>query len=157
MQYKYEFFKADCDKIIQDITSNGIKYDYVVGIVRGGAVPAVYISHHLDVPMKTVSWSTFHSDQCKESALDIADDIITDGKKVLLIDDILDSGRTMKELFDDWRVKPEQVDVAVLIYNTAQPIVPKFHGRTIDRNTDPSWVNFWWEVPQKEAQERLPE
>lgn len=156
MQYTYTLFKNDCDAILNEIANQNIQYDYVVGIVRGGAIPAVYISHHLNVPMKTVSWSTFHSGQCRESAFDIAEDII-EGKKVLLIDDILDSGRTMKELFEDWRVKPEQVDTAVLIYNTAQPIQPKFHGRTIDRDIDSSWVNFWWEQPQKEAQKRLPE
>jgi hypoxanthine phosphoribosyltransferase len=156
MQYTYDLFKKDCDAILKAIANQGIQYDYVVGIVRGGAIPAVYMSHHLNVPMKAVSWSTFHADQCRESAFDIAEDII-EGKKVLLIDDILDSGRTMKELFEDWRVKPEQVDTAVLIYNTAQPIQPKFYGRTIDRTTDSSWVNFWWEVSQEEAQKRLPE
>ena len=85
----------------------------------------------------------------RESAWDVAEDI-HEGKKILLVDDILDSGRTFKELFEDWGVQKEQVDVAVLIYNTDQGIVPEYYGRRINKAVDPSWVTFWWESDDEE-------
>lgn len=30
------------------------KPDYIVGLTRGGLVPAVYLSHYLNVPMETL-------------------------------------------------------------------------------------------------------
>ena len=95
--------------------------------------------------MRTVSWSTFHGDQMRESALDIAEDI-ADGKKILLVDDILDSGRTMRELLEDWGCDRSKVAMAVLVHNVRQETIPNFFGRTIDRETNTDWVDFWWEA-----------
>jgi len=145
MNYSAIEFLNDIDRMAHQIIGSGKQYDYIVGVVRGGAIPAVCLSHRLGLPMKCVSWSTFHGDQMRESAWDIAEDI-QDGKKILLVDDILDSGRTFRELFEDWDVQKEQVDIAVLIYNTDQSIVPEYFGRKVDKSVDPSWVTFWWET-----------
>lgn len=144
VHYSNNDFIEDIDSITHQVLGSGKHYDYIVGVVRGGAIPAVCLSHRLGLPMKCVSWSTFHGDQMRESAWDIAEDII-EGKKILLVDDILDSGRTFKELFEDWGVEKSQVDIAVLIYNTDQGIVPEYYGRKINKSVDPSWITFWWE------------
>jgi len=144
MKYSENNFLDDLQRIERDIINSGKHYDYIVGIVRGGAIPAVCLSHRLELPMKCVSWSTFHAEQMKESAWDIAEDI-QDGKRVLVVDDILDSGRTIRELLDDWGTTREQIDIAVLVYNIDQKIIPDFYGRKINKSIDPSWVTFWWE------------
>jgi hypoxanthine phosphoribosyltransferase len=144
MHYSTEEFMHDVDRIAEKVIMSGKHYDYIVGVVRGGAIPAVCLSHRLGLPMKCVSWSTFHGDQMRESAWDVAEDIL-EGKKILLVDDILDSGRTFRELFEDWGVTKEQVDVAVLIYNVDQSMIPEYYGRKINKAVDPSWVTFWWE------------
>lgn len=144
MHYNYEEFREDIDKLVGEIVETEKRYDYVVGIVRGGAIPAICLSHHLKVPTKMVSWSTYHNDQMKESAWDIAEDI-DNGKRVLVVDDILDSGRTIKELLEDWGVKRDQFDLAVLIWNISQDVNPDFYGRTINRESNKEWVTFWWE------------
>jgi xanthine phosphoribosyltransferase len=144
MFYSFDQFTQDADLLVDQITGSGKFYDYVVGIVRGGAIPAVYLSHHLGIPMRTVSWSTFHSDQMRECAMDIAEDI-SEGKSILLVDDILDSGRTMKELLEDWGCDRDKVGIAVLIYNKQQELKPDYFGTVIDRETQPEWVTFWWE------------
>jgi hypoxanthine phosphoribosyltransferase len=145
MYYSVENFKEDADSLVKQIINSGEFYDYIVGIVRGGTIPAVYLSHRLGIPMRTVSWSTFHGDQMRESALDIAEDI-ADGKKILLVDDILDSGRTMRELLEDWGCDRSKVAMAVLVHNVRQETTPNFFGRTIDRETNTDWVDFWWEA-----------
>ena len=145
MYYSVENFKEDADSLVKQIINSGEFYDYIVGIVRGGTIPAVYLSHRLGIPMRTVSWSTFHGDQMRESALDVAEDI-ADGKKILLVDDILDSGRTMRELLEDWGCDRSKVGMAVLVHNVRQETTPNFFGRTIDRETNTDWVDFWWEA-----------
>ena len=145
MYYSFEKYSYDINNLVHQITGSGKFYDYVVGIVRGGAIPAVCLSHRLGIPMRTVSWSTFHNDQMREYALDIAEDIAS-GKKILLVDDILDSGRTMKELLKDWECNRDNIGVAVLIYNTQQELRPDFYGRSINRDTEKDWISFWWET-----------
>ena len=144
MYYSHNDFQQDIIKLTSDIITSGFEFDYIVGIVRGGAIPAVCLSHSLGIPMRVVSWSTFHKDQMREHALDIAEDIC-DGKRILLVDDILDSGRTMQELLDDWDCKQDNLKLAVLLHNTDQPIVPDFFGRRFRRAKSPDWIDFWWE------------
>ena len=144
MRYCFDNFKTDINKLIDDINGSDAAYDYVVGIVRGGSVPATLLSYHLGLPMRNVSWSTYHQDQMKESAMDIAEDILA-GKKLLVVDDILDSGRTVKELIEDWGVERSQFDLAVLIWNEGQDITPDYYGRKINRSSDTDWITFWWE------------
>lgn len=144
MNYSYDMFSVDINSLIHQIMSKGDPVDYIVGIVRGGSIPAVCLSHRLEVPMRNVSWSTFHPDQMKEHAWDIAEDVY-EGKRILLVDDIVDSGRTIMELIEDWECTREQIKIASLIYNIDQPIKPDFYARTIDRKTNKDWVHFWWE------------
>lgn len=144
MYYSSNDFLEDVDKIANDVIVSGIEVDYIVGITRGGLLPAVLLSHRLDVPMRTVSWSTFHKDQMREHAYDIAEDI-SEGKRILLVDDILDSGRTMAELLEDWGCVRDKIKIAVLLHNTAQSIIPDFWGRQFSRTETPDWIDFWWE------------
>lgn len=144
MYYSYTDYEQDLKAMLDEINSDGAAYDYVVGIVRGGAIPAACLSYHLGVPLKMVSWSTYHKDQMKESAFDIAEDIM-DGKKILVVDDILDSGRTLTELMEDWGVDRRKFDLAVMIWNVGQEILPDFYGRKIDRASNEEWITFWWE------------
>lgn len=144
MFYSFENYSADIKKLLDEINTDGASYDYIVGVVRGGSIPATCLSYHLGIPMRNVSWSTYHKNQMKESALDIAEDIM-DGKKVLVVDDILDSGRTITELIEDWGVRRDQFDLAVLIWNVGQDINPDFFARKIDRESNKDWITFWWE------------
>lgn len=144
MYYSSNDFIDDVDKIANEVIVSGIEIDYIVGITRGGLLPAVLLSHRLDVPMRTVSWSTFHKEQMREHAYDVADDIC-EGKKILLVDDILDSGRTITELLDDWECGRDNIKIAVLLHNTNQSIVPDYWGRQFNRANTPDWIDFWWE------------
>jgi hypoxanthine phosphoribosyltransferase len=99
--------------------------DYVVGITRGGLIPAVMISHYLDVPMHSLNISFRDADLGPESNLWMAEDaygyVPYEGtelpevrdpnriasspalrKNILIVDDINDSGRTLNWIKEDW-------------------------------------------------------
>lgn len=144
MYYSSNDFTVDVDRIAHAVIKAGEEIDYIVGIARGGLLPAVLLSHRLDLPMRSVSWSTFHKEQMREHAYDIAEDI-ADGKRILLVDDILDSGRTIQELMEDWGCPRDKIKLAVLLCNTTQSISPDFYGRKFSREVNPEWIDFWWE------------
>lgn len=154
IDYEYEDFKGGIDHIVSLIASSGFSPEYIVGIVRGGAVPGVYLSHKLKVPLVTVAWSTRDTSiYGQESNCWIPEDIM-DGKKVLIVDDIVDGGDTIKELLEDWQksvagmgnLNTDNIRIAAMWYNTAQDIVVDFYHKTIDRNEDPRWIVFPWEA-----------
>jgi len=155
IDYNYDDFRQGINTIVKQIKDADFQPDYIVGIVRGGAVPAVYLSHKLKVPLVTVEWSTRDiSIYGQESNCWIPEDIIG-GKKILIVDDIVDGGETIKELFDDWQLSVaglfsklplDNLRVAAMYYNTAQDVNVDFYHREINRNEDQRWVIFPWEA-----------
>jgi xanthine phosphoribosyltransferase len=119
-------------------------FDYVVGISRGGLIAGVVLSHRLQIPFRSVEWSLRDSHR-KYMPPDIVADA-WEGKKILIVDDIVDSGETFVTIRNKFGDSFDNVKIACLVYNTAQNlVVPDFWFRTIDRNENKDWVNFWWE------------
>ena len=154
IDYDFYDFSSGVDYIARSIRSSGWYPDYIVGIVRGGSVPAVYLSHKLKVPVAMVTWNTRDTTMFgKESNCWIPEDIM-EGKKVLIVDDIIDGGDTIRELLADWQTSVaglgnlpvDNVRIAAMIYNTAQDVKPHFFHQTIDRREDQRWVVFPWEA-----------
>ena len=142
--------RNDIDRIVQQIEASNVKYDYIVPVIRGGLIPGVMLSHKLGINCLPVGLQT--RDFTNKVTLEfgaygsiIRDSINNLSKRILLVDDIIDSGETVTRIIKrDFAVK-QNVDICGLIYNTAQSFVPNFYGRTIDRNVDNSWIKFWWE------------
>ena len=116
-------------KICRDIVISGWRPDYIVGITRGGLIPAVMISHYLNVPMHTLGVSLrdqidsesnlwmasdalgpksrerFVEDENDVAGiLSAASDLLENGtyKEILLVDDINDTGATFNWIMQDW-------------------------------------------------------
>ena len=136
--YTFQNYKDGINILYQQIINAGFKYDYIVGLSRGGLIPGVALSHKLDIPFIPVKWSTTE----KKGNLEVFD--LADNPRVnlLVVDDILDSGVTMKT-FLDYHGK---MDVAVLIYNVEQEVVPNYFVKSIHRSSFPNWIDFWWET-----------
>ena len=153
IDYSYDDFCDGIKHITNDIKSSGWFPDYIVGIVRGGAVPAVHLSHRLGVPVVMVAWNTRDSTIFgNESNCWVPEDI-HNGKRVLVVDDIVDGGDTIRGLFDDWYkssaglgpLPTDNIRVAAMYYNTAQENFVDFYHRKIDRNEDKRWIHYPWE------------
>ena len=152
--YSYYDFQEGIGDIVKQIGESEFKPDLIVGIVRGGSVPAVYLSHRLKVPVQMVHWNTRDSSKWgNESNGWIPDEIIDNGLKILLVDDIIDGGDTIRELLADWQtavagvgnLPVDNIRICSMIYNKVQDVTPHFYHQTIDRIEDQRWVIFPWE------------
>jgi len=135
--FTFDRFNEAIDSIVQQVHNKKIKYNYIVGLTRGGLIPATVLSHKLDIPMLASNWDT---DRKKPSItlMDILDD---PRNKVLLVDEILDSGKTIDSFMDIHG----KTDVAVLVWNKEQHVVPDYHFMAINRSEFSVWIDFWWE------------
>lgn len=150
IDYSYSDFCEGINTIAQQVKASEFKPDYIVGIVRGGSVPAVYLSHKLGVPVQMIHWNTRDNGTGNEHNCWIPEDINT-GKQVLVIDDIVDGGETIQELLADWDeavrdpLNGDNLRIASLIYNTSQSVTVDFYHQTVDREEDQRWYHFPWE------------
>jgi hypoxanthine phosphoribosyltransferase len=160
----FSTFKTLIAKICRDITISGWKPDYVVGITRGGLLPAVMISHYLKVPCNTLNVSLRDGVET-ESNLWMAEDAFgyTDTpKNILIVDDINDTGATINWIIKDWQgsclsnderwktVWNNNVRFATVVENLASESIVKidYTAHEINKAENDIWIEFpyeeWW-------------
>lgn len=122
------------------------KPDLVVGLTRGGLVPAVHLSHLLGVPMECVNWSTRDGDS-REHNLNVSE-AIEDGKTVVFVDDINDSGETLYGIMNhyDYTTTLRQCLYATLISKESSRFTVDFTADCIHSKDEDKWVVFPWEL-----------
>tara|TARA_B110000908_G_scaffold85182_1_gene101799 strand:+ start:6376 stop:6825 length:450 start_codon:yes stop_codon:yes gene_type:complete len=117
--------------------------DIVVGIQRGGVVPALHLSHALDRPMEVVVWQT--RDGIDTTMSDAVYEALDRGNVVLFVDDINDSGRTLQEIIQACNLKGDYnhlIKTAVLVEKTSS--IHKADSKAL-RIDDERWIVFPWE------------
>lgn len=95
------------------------KFQFITGLPRGGLIPAVLISHKLDITYKSLNLSK----------------AIIEGR-YLLVDDVADSGETLVDKKYDGYVK------ATLHYKKHSLIKPDYYAREIPNDV---WIVYPWE------------
>lgn len=146
-------YQQGIKKLVKDIRASGIQFDYMLGVARGGTIPAVHLSNILQIPLDYVYWSSFSGKRMLESENyadpQVKEDLLH-GKKILLVEDIIDNGHTIQQLRDEWTSHRffescaiRNMKVASLIYksdNKAKQVVDFHHIKHPGR-----FVDFWWE------------
>ena len=143
----HERFVADVQAIAAQLDEGEWRPDHIVGIGRGGLVPAAYLSHRTGIAMLSVDYSAgvagFSADRLVAlGAMSAA------GTRLLLVDDINDSGATLARLHAaivGHGGVAENQRVAVLITNRRSQAPVDYAARTIDRVVDKDWFVFPWE------------
>ena len=146
IEYTWEELNNDTRKIANWVKEVGFKPDGIVGIIRGGAVPAVILSHELGCPVTLLNWSLRDGKVKDYRELDKIAIAASHGKRFLFIDDIVDSGATIKEIKDRAFDTKNNLLFTSLWYNPSQ-LNSRVHfwARIIDRSLDDRWVIFPYE------------
>ena len=144
----YPEFVADVQAVASALESDGWTPDHIVGIGRGGLVPAAYLSHRTGISLLSVDYSSGVPSFAEELIEKLA--VATqEGRSILLVDDINDSGGTIETLRKsllDHGAAEAGVRVAVLIDNLRSRAKVEYRSRTIDRSSDKRWFVFPWEA-----------
>ncbi|MBV8687837.1 MAG: phosphoribosyltransferase [Alphaproteobacteria bacterium] len=144
----HETFVADVLAVAERIEAEGWRPDFLVGIGRGGLVPAAYLSHRIAIPLLSVDISSGEPG----FAGDLLDKLrrkLEAGQRILIVDDINDSGNTIASLRDALEAdgaRPDHVRVAVLVNNRRSRARAEYFSRGIDRDEDKRWFVFPWEA-----------
>ena len=172
-------FTGLVSKLCRSIVASNWKPDYVVGLTRGGLLPAVMISHYFNIPCETLKVSLRDHSQTESNCwmaedafgyVSLGDREFSEGdrssdlnrKKILIVDDINDSGATLNWLMKDWQssclpndpswknIWNNNVRFAVVVDNLASKCDVKmdYAGMEINKAENDIWVDFpyedWW-------------
>ncbi len=121
---------------------------FIIGVGRGGLVPAVFLSHASGLPMLSVDYSSQVKDFADEPLVKLAARTRA-GERLLFLDDINDSGRTITHLRAALAAADAvagAVRFATLIDNIASAERVDYRHRTIDRRETKDWFVFPWEA-----------
>ena len=145
--YTLDDYDTDVFNIADLVSESDFKVDVVVGVLRGGAIPGVHLSHLLDKPMQCFAFSTRDKKVVADDFKDLMD-LFENNKRVLFVDDINDSGETFKQILlylTGQNVNRNMYRLASLVYNLNSDIQSDFYGMVIEKINGSPWVRFWWE------------
>lgn len=120
----------------------------LVGIGRGGLTPAVFLSHRMGLPLVSIDHSTKIA-QFGEELVSVLARRTRDGDRLLFVEDINDSGRTIGEIRAALAAEgaiANRIRFAVLLDNIRSSQEVDYRSRRIDRSVDKDWFVFPWEA-----------
>jgi len=140
--YSYENFRNDTNKLLEDVKR--FNPDAIIGIARGGLTLAHMLAEGLNIRnVQTLQTQLYDGMQQREDITVIEHCFFTkEIKKVLIVDDIADSGKTLYEVLHILEAKyPHiQFQTATLFYKRSSVYEPHFWVKEANE-----WIEFFWE------------
>jgi len=114
----------------------------VVAITRGGMAPAMIVARELDIRMvDTISVKSYnHQAQTEPRVIKTPDmEVVGDGTGVLIVDDLVDTGRTLDVVR---RLMPKAHVATVYAKPKGKPMVDTY----ITEVSQDTWIFFPWDM-----------
>ncbi|HIP85382.1 MAG TPA: phosphoribosyltransferase [Pyrodictium sp.] len=133
-----------CLNIAEKIVKNGYRVDVIVGILRGGWVPARLLSDYLGVPNVGALEIKFYRGvgETGEKPV-VTQPLVVDirDRNVLIVDDVADTGKTLNVAQNFLSLYgPKQVKTATIYVKPWSIIKPDFYAWETD-----AWIIFPWD------------
>jgi len=122
----WDDIKDVIEKLAEKINNLEKKPFYIYGVPRGGAIPSVWLSHKTGI-----DYYQLNSAQISKTA---------DLSHILIVDDICDSGETIKNLKENF----PKCQIATLYYKETAIDKPDIYGEISTYD----WLYFPWENQQ---------
>jgi len=139
--YSYEEFVTDTKHLVE--FSQDFKADTLLAIARGGLTLGHAFAHATDNrKLFTINSILYEGEQKGHSCEIFNMPELKESKKVLILDDIVDSGQTIKEVLAHLKGCFPQVEfkIASLFYKPTAVVQPDYFVHEAKE-----WIEFFWE------------
>jgi xanthine phosphoribosyltransferase len=127
---------------LQDEAPDGDGWRAVVAITRGGMAPAMIVARELDIRVvDTISVKSYdHQTQSEARVIKAPDmELIGDGEGVLIVDDLVDTGKTLEVV----RKHMPKAHVATVY---AKPMGRDMVDTFVTEVSQDTWIFFPWDM-----------
>lgn len=145
ISYTWEEYIDLNEKLVAMVAKSGWQFDSILCLSRGGMRPGDFFSRVYDMPLAVLATSSYREAKgTVQSDLDISDCItgVSELKgRVLLVDDMVDSGKTIREVIEHLKKRYPgitEIRVAVLWYKAHSVFVPDWHVEYLEDNP---WIH----------------
>ncbi|WP_457745446.1 phosphoribosyltransferase [Sulfurimonas sp.] len=139
--YSYENFRSDTNKLIQEIKN--FEAEAIVTIARGGYTLSHAIAEGLDIRDVQSIRTELYDGECKRQEISLFGVCnFHNIKKVLVVDDIADSGKTLEFIMEYLQKEFRDIEFksTTLFYKRTSVYEPDFWI-----NEANAWIEFFWE------------
>ena len=142
----YLTVKNSVQKIHRLVNVDNWVPDFIVGVARGGLIPAVMLSHLFDKPLIPFVWST--RDHKSKGEVKALINLAKTGNRLLIVDDICDTGLTLDDISGLFKQSTgtDTVRTAVIDYRDTAHHRPDYYAS----KAIPDW---WYVYPWEEQGE----
>lgn len=140
--YSYKEFTKDVDTLSKQIKAEFMP-DAILAIARGGMTLGHFLAEALEM-RDLYALNSIHYEETHKldtiNVFNIPD--LSKKSKILLVDDIIDSGETMIEIKRILQEKFPHItqQVATIYYKNSALLLPEFSTRHAD-----DWIEFFWD------------
>ncbi|MGH7910435.1 MAG: phosphoribosyltransferase [Candidatus Dormibacteraceae bacterium] len=141
----WERFGEATRALATQVAEDGYRPDIVLAVARGGLMPAGAVAYLLGVKNVFTMNVEFYTGVDQRLPMPVMlppvlDTVDIKGAKVLVVDDIADTGRTLELVQDFCRDHVEDVRCAVLYAKPGSLVTCRYVWRSAD-----SWITFPWD------------
>jgi len=129
-------------ELVERLRDESPRLDLVIGIARGGIPLAMVVSDQMDVRLDIINVKSYEgiAQRQKPRIVSTLTESVTK-KRVLLVDDLVDEGSTMRTVTKHLRREgPKLLKTAVLFKKPWTKFGPDFYLETLEE-----WIVFPWE------------
>lgn len=138
------FNKEEISRRVKEL-GDEISFDYkrrnlvVISLLRGSFIFAADLVREISIPVEIdfITTSSYENDETSSGLVDIVHDLRTniEGKDILIVDDICDSGYTLERVIEHLNLKrPNSIDICVMLDKPSRRKInlqPKYIGYSI--------------------------
>jgi hypoxanthine phosphoribosyltransferase len=170
--YSWQDVEKACVNIALQMYKDNWRPDYIVGITRGGNVPATILSNMLNIRCEALKVSLRDSESENETNCWMAEDAFgyyNEGafngksspelrKKILIVDDINDTGATFNWIKEDWpsgclpndeswnTIWGDNVRFATITENLSSNFGGvRYYAHEVNKGEESVWLVYPWE------------
>ncbi len=144
-------YNYNCNELYTDVKilakkSKLFKADTILAITRGGLIPSQLLAYRLNIRnIQTIQIQSYDNDIQRENLILNDTTNLADSLRVLIVDDIVDSGNTLKSLLLHVEKKYPHITFksASIFYKSSASVQPDFTCKEAKE-----WINFFWETEE---------
>ncbi|MEM2933825.1 MAG: phosphoribosyltransferase [Halobacteria archaeon] len=147
LRLTWEDIERHCEVLYRRIKQRGFKPEVIVGIARGGWVPARILSDLLDIDelfTMRIKFYTSIDERAKKPMIVYPLPLNLRGRRVLLVDDIADTGESLELAQSHLRENQAgEILTVTIVKKPRSKVIPDLYGVETS-----AWVVFPWEISE---------